>query len=139
MADIKTKVTEASPSAFINKVGDAQKRKDCHELIALMQEITGKPAKMWGPSIVGFGKYHYKYESGREGEMLMTGFSPRKQNLTIYLGSSMHASDLLAKLGKHKTGKGCLYINRLDDVDRKILRTLVAKAVEDMRKRYDCE
>jgi hypothetical protein len=94
---------------------------------------------MWGPSIVGFGKYHYKYESGRAGEMLMTGFSPRKQNLTLYLGSTLHQKTLLAKLGKHKVAGGCLHIKKLADVDLSILRNLVKTAVADMRKRYDCE
>jgi hypothetical protein len=136
MAGIKTKPTEVSPGAFIQKVENDQKRKDCHELAALMKQITGEPAKMWGPSIVGFGQYHYKYASGREGDMLLTGFSPRKQALVLYLGPGLEDKKLMAKLGKAKTGKGCLYIKKLDDINRDALRDLIRKSVEEMRKRY---
>jgi hypothetical protein len=135
MAEAKTKQTSVNPIAFVDRVANEQKRKDSHELIAMMQEITGAPPKMWGPTIVGFGKYRYKYESGREGEICLTGFSPRKPNLVVYLGPSMADEKLMAKLGKHKRGKGCLYINKLDDVDRKVLRKLVEKTVKEMRKR----
>ena len=136
MADIKTKLTEASPTAFIDRVESEQRRKDCHELVALMKKITGEPPKMWGPSIVGFGKYHYKYDSGREGDMLLTGFSPRKTSLVLYLGSTIHDKALMAKLGKYKTGTGCLYIKRLDDIDRGVLRELITQSVAAMRKHY---
>src|SRR5687767_6340971 len=125
MAENKTKPTRVSPAAFIAGVDDERRRKDCRELMALMRDITGKPAKMWGPSIVGFDQYHYKYDSGREGDMLLTGFSPRKQELVLYLGPGLENASLMAKLGKHKAGKGCLYLKRLDDVDRAVLRTLV--------------
>ncbi|HLF11094.1 MAG TPA: DUF1801 domain-containing protein [Gammaproteobacteria bacterium] len=135
-ADIKTKQTDVSPTAFINQVEDEQKRKDAHELVALMKKITGKPPKMWGPSIVGFGTYHYKYASGREGDMPLTGFSPRKPNLVLYLGPGLQDKGLTGKLGKHTMGKGCLYIKKLDDVDRDVLRELVTKSVEEMRKRF---
>ena len=138
-ADIKTKQTDVSPTAFINQVEDEQKRKDAHELVALMKKITGKPPKMWGPSIVGFGTYHYKYASGREGDMPLTGFSPRKASLVLYLGPGLQDKELTGKLGKHKTGKGCLYINKLDDVDRDVLRELVTKSVAEMRKRFASE
>jgi hypothetical protein len=100
----------------------------------MMQEITHEPPKMWGPSIVGFGTSHYRYESGREGDMPVIGFSPRKGSLVLYLGAVIHDAALTARLGKHKTGKGCLYINRLDDVDRGMLRKLVAKAVAPARR-----
>jgi hypothetical protein len=101
-----------------------------------MKKVTGKPAKMWGPSIVGFDQYHYKYASGHEGDMPITGFSPRKQSLVLYLGPGLEDKKLMSKLGKHKMGKGCLYINKLDDVDRELLRELVTKSVEKMRKLY---
>jgi len=136
MAEIKTKPTEVSPAAFIDKVDNEQRRKDGHELVALMKKVTGKPAKMWGPSIVGFDQYHYKYATGHEGDMCLTGFSPRKQSLVLYLGPGLEDKKLLSKLGKHKVGKGCLYINKLDDVDRELLRELVTKSVEKMRKLY---
>ena len=101
-----------------------------------MKKITSKSPKMWGHTIVGFDKYHYKYESGREGDMPLTGFSPRKPNLVLYLGPGLENKGLLAKLGKHKATKGCLYIKKLDDIDRDVLRELVARSVADMRKRY---
>src|SRR5580765_2833427 len=129
MADIKTKPTNVSPTSFINSIEDEQRRKDCREIARLMKEITGEPAKMWGPSIVGFGKYHYNYYSGHEGDMLRTGFSPRKQNLTLYIGPGLEDNAVMSKLGRYKRGKSCLYIKTLDDIDRKILRTLIEKSV----------
>jgi hypothetical protein len=136
MAEIKTKPTEVSPAAFIDKVENEQRRKDGHELVSLMKKVTGRPAKMWGPSIVGFDQYHYKYASGHEGDMPITGFSPRKQSLVLYLGPGLEDKKLMTRLGKHKMGKGCLYINKLDDVDRSVLRELVTISVEKMRKLY---
>jgi hypothetical protein len=129
----KTKVTAVDPIAFIDAVKSETKRKDAHELVALMKKVTGKPPKMWGPSIIGFGQYHYKYASGREGDMLLTGFSPRKGSLVLYLGPGLDNAGLMAKLGKHTNTKGCLYINKLDDVDRDVLRELVTTSVERMR------
>jgi hypothetical protein len=118
--DVKTKVNDASVTDFLNSVTDEQKRKDSLEILKIMKQITKEEPKMWGASIVGFGSYHYKGASGREGDWMLTGFSPRKQNLTLYL---MHGfdeqKDLLKKLGKHKTSMGCLYIKKLDDVDKK--------------------
>jgi hypothetical protein len=137
--DLKTKPTSTSPASFIDKVESERKRQDSHELVAMMQTITGKPPQMWGTSIIGFGKYYYKYESGRDGEMLMTGFSPRKQSLVLYLGPGLDDKKLTSKLGKHKVGKGCLYINKLDDIDRNVLQELVTKSVAEMRNRYQCE
>jgi Domain of unknown function (DU1801) len=134
MAGIKTTLTTVSPGAFIKAVEDEQQRKDCHELAALMEEVTGEHAQMWGPSIVGCGKYHYKYASGREGDMPLTGFSPRKSSLVLYLGSTIQNKKLMATLGRCKTGKGCLYIKKLDDIDRNVLRSLVEKSVEARRK-----
>jgi nucleoid DNA-binding protein len=140
MSDLKTKPTKASVSAFIDAIEDPQKRKDCRELVKMMSEVTGKKPKMWGTSIVGFGTYHYKYASGREGDWPITGFSPRKQNLTIYimLGFSKYGS-LMKKIGKHKHSKSCLYVRSLDDLDRKVLRRLVEKSVADMRRKYECD
>ena len=136
MAEIKTTVRSASPAAFIKQVDGEQRRKDCRELVALMRDVTGHPPKMWGTSIVGFDRYHYKYASGREGEMLLTGFSPRKQELVLYLGPGLQNARLRAKLGKHKAGQGCLYLKTLDGVDRDALRALVEHSVAEMRKRY---
>ena len=135
MAENKTKVTKVSPASFIKQV-DERRRKDCQELVTLMSDVTGHPPKMWGTSIVGFGQAHYKYASGREGDAMLTGFSPRKQNLVLYLGPGIENTDLMARLGKHKAGKGCLYLNKLDDVDRAVLRTLIAESVTIMKKQY---
>jgi hypothetical protein len=139
MAENKTKPTRASAASFIAQVEGEQRRKDCEELVALMRDVTGHPPKMWGSSIVGFDQYHYRYESGREGDMLLTGFSPRKQDLVLYLGPGLDNERLIKKLGKHKAGKGCLYLKRLDDVDRSVLRALVEESVSTMRKRYPRE
>jgi len=136
MTQNKTAPTRVSPAAFIKGVTGEQRRNDCQELVMLMRDVTGHPPKMWGASIVGFDRYHYKYASGREGDMLLTGFSPRKQDLVLYLGPGLENANLRAKLGKHKTGKGCLYLKTLDDVDRDALRTLVEHAVAEMRKQY---
>jgi hypothetical protein len=137
MADIKTKPTKVSPAAFIKRVATDQQRRDCAELIAMMRAITGAPPKMWGPSIVGFGKYHYVYDSGREGDMLLTGFSPRKPSLVLYVGAALRDKRLMSKLGKCKTGGSCLYIKTLDDIDRDVLRRLLAASVKQTRKRYE--
>jgi len=136
MAGNKTTRTAVSPHSFIDRISNEQRRSDCLELIGLMQDITGHPPRMWGPSIVGFDQYHYTYESGREGDMLLTGFSPRKQDLVLYLGPGLDNKSLLAKLGKHTVGKGCLYVKRLDDVSRPVLRALIEKSVAAMRKRH---
>ena len=123
MAELKTKASDASVSAFLQSVDGEQKRRDARDILALMKEVTGKRPRMWGTSIVGFGSYHYKYQSGREGDWLVTGFSPRKQNLAVYIvpGFSRY-STLMNRLGKYKTGKSCLYLRRLGDVDQKVLR-----------------
>ena len=136
MAELKTKANEASVKDFINKQQDKSTREDCFKLISLMKEITKMKPKMWGPSIVGFGSYHYKYESGREGDMPLTGFSPRKQALTIYLmiGFNMK-SELMQKLGKYKTAKSCLYLKRLEDVDIKVLKKLITESVKYISKK----
>ncbi len=135
MADLKTKLNDASVADFLNTVEDVQKRKDCLELVELMKEITGEDPKMWGDSIVGFGTYHYKYASGREGDWMQVGFAPRKQSLTLYIMSGFSRYEALMKdLGTFKTGKSCLYVKRLSDVDRAVLRELVALSVEHVKK-----
>lgn len=137
MAELKTKPNEASVEAFLQSVEDEKKRQACFTLLKLMQDVTQSEPKMWGGSIVGFGNYHYKYESGREGDWFLTGFSPRKQNLTLYIMAGFDRYDeLMAKLGKHKTGKSCLYINKLEDIDMTVLRELVAQSVAHMVKRH---
>jgi hypothetical protein len=135
MPENKTKPTKVSPTSFIANVANEQQRKDSKELVAMMRAITGEPPKMWGPSIVGFGTCHYVYESGREGDICLTGFSPRKPSLVLYVGAALQDKALMSRLGKYKTGKGCLYIKKLDDVDRKVLRELVTRAVKDLRQR----
>ena len=125
MAGNKTTPNDQDVEQFLNSITDERKRKDSFTILELMKQVTGMPPKMWGSSIVGFGSYHYKYESGREGDMIIAGFSPRKENLTIYNMGSVVDDDLLKKLGKHTTGKGCLYIKRLDDVDLPTLKSLI--------------
>ena len=135
MAELKTKLTDASVEDFLNTVENEQKRKDCFEILKIMKQVTKETPKMWGTSIVGFGRYHYKGASGREGDWMLTGFSPRKQNLTLYLMGGFDAhKDLLKKLGKYKTSVGCLYIKKLDDVDKKVLKELVTESVNTMKK-----
>lgn len=130
MAELKTKPTGASVTAFLNGIADEQKRQDAFTVLELMREVTGSEGKMWGNAIIGFGDTHYKYASGREGDWFLTGFSPRKQNLTLYINGGFAAhSELLGKLGKHKIGSGCLYINKLKDVDLVTLRELVRRSV----------
>jgi len=137
MAEQKTKPTERPVEAFLDQVADEQVRDDCFAIARLMKKVTGAEAKMWGPSIVGFGQYHYKYDSGHEGYTCLTGFSPRKQNITLYVmpGADEHAG-LLKKLGKHKAGKGCLYIKKLADIDTGVLEKLVARSVDTLKKKY---
>ena len=139
MGGLKTKANSASVSAFLESVGNERRRKDAFELLALMKEVTGQRPKMWGTSLIGFGSYHYRYQSGREGDWPVTAFSPRAQNLSIYIMPGFaHYRALMDKLGKYKTGKSCLYLKRLDDVDRNVLKRLVARSVADMKKRYVC-
>ena len=136
MAELKTKQNQASVKAFLAGVTDDQKRQDAEKICDLMEEITGESPKMWGASIVGFGSYHYKYKSGQEGDWMMIGFSPRKANLTLYIldGYELKSHEqLLEKLGKHKTSKGCLYINHLSDVDLKVLRELITNSFKRVK------
>jgi len=136
MAETKTRPTGKSVSAFIASIESEQRRKDAKKLLALMKKVTKKPAKMWGPSIIGFGSYHYVYDSGHEGDACVAGFSPRKSALTIYLMPGFaEYGPLLKKLGKVKTGKSCLYIKKLDDIDMPTLEALVVRSVRWVEKR----
>lgn len=136
MAELKTKPTNVSVTEFLNKVTPEEKRKDSFELLGIMRKITGEEPKMWGSSIVGFGKYHYKYASGHEGNACLTGFSPRKNALTLYLmlmSNMENYQELLAKLGRYKTGVGCLYIKRLSDIDKKVLEELIERSYKNLK------
>jgi hypothetical protein len=136
MAELKTKETNRSVADFLNDIADEKVREDCEKIAGLMEEATGAPAKMWGASIVGFGNRHIKSESGREVDWMEIGFSPRKQNLTLYLNiGEGWDENLLAKLGKHKLGKGCLYFKRLSDVDETVLKKLIEGSVENIRRK----
>ena len=137
MADVKTKENDKSVTDFINALENEEKRNDCFEIIKIMKEVTNLEPKMWGESIVGFDSYHYKYESGREGDSLVTGFSPRKTNLTIYIvaGFSNYTA-LLEKLGKFKTGSSCLYIKKLSDIDKNVLKELITQSVKMIKAKY---
>ena len=133
----KTIQTRSSVKAFLRSVDNAKRREDCEAVIEIMQSITGEPPKMWGTSIIGFGTYHYKYASGREGDMCVTGLSPRKQSLVLYIMAGFSTYDeLLAKLGKFKTGKSCLYINKLEDIHLPTLKKLIRASVKTMRGKY---
>ena len=134
MAENKTTPNDQDVEQFLNSVDDERKRKDSFTILELMKQVTGLEPRMWGSSIVGFGSYHYTYESGREGDMILAGFSPRKQNLTLYNMSGFERyDDLLKKLGKHTTGKGCLYIKRLDDVDLPTLKSLMEESFKHVK------
>lgn len=140
MAENKTKPNSASVAAFLNTIDDARKRSDAKKIGAMMRRATGKRATMWGPSIVGYGKYHYKYDSGHQGDWALVGYSPRKQNLVVYIGPGFKPfSSLMKKLGNYKTGKSCLYLNKLDDVDEAVLEKLIGDSVKLMKKRYNVE
>jgi hypothetical protein len=133
MAEAKTKATEQSVDAFLDAVPDERRRRDCRTVLGMMRDATRVEPKMWGPSIVGFGRYTYKYDSGREGEWPVVGFSPRKTELTLYIMPGFDRYDeLLARLGKHKLGKSCLYLKKLDDVDLDALRALIVESVAAM-------
>jgi hypothetical protein len=136
MAENKTKRTNLSVTTFIDAITDPARRADAKTLIKLMQDASGEKPQMWGPSIIGFGSYHYKYESGREGDMPLVGFSPRKAATVLYgVAGASDCQALLAKLGKHTTGKGCLYIKKLADVDQGVLQAMVGKALAATRAR----
>lgn len=139
MSDLKTKVNDANVKKFLTSVENDLRRSDALSMLELMEKLTKRKAKMWGASIVGFGSYHYKYASGREGDWLLTGFSPRKSDLTVYIMNGFSAyPELMEKLGKYKTGKSCLYIKKLDDIDLTVLKKLIRSSLADMRKMYEC-
>ncbi len=137
MAELKTKKNKKSVSAFLKSIADDRKRKDAETIMKMMKRITNETPTMWGDSIVGFGSYHYVYDSGREGDWFVAGFAPRKRNLTLYVMSGFKRHDpLMKKLGKYKTGMSCLYITKLDDIDMDVLEDLVKESVKHMRKAY---
>jgi len=134
MAELKTRENDGDVLAFLNAVPDEGKRADARRVMAIMREVTGEEPRLWGDNIVGYGHYHYKYASGREGDWFLTGFSPRKANLTLYITSGFEQfEDLRARLGKHTVGKSCLYVKRLSDLDEATLRELIGRSVEHMR------
>ena len=136
-AENKTKPTALQVDDFLETVSDTQQKQDAEKIIEIMQRLSGHPPKMWGPSIIGFGAYHYIYESGREGDMCRIGFSPRKGQTVLYLLDGFSGyTELLEKLGKHKTGKSCLYVKRLSDVDPDVLEHLVTRSLEWMAEKY---
>jgi len=137
MAEIKTKATEVSVDDFIEAIDNPQRREDAKKVRALFERLTGEPAKMWGPTIIGFGSYHYKYDSGHEGVMCRMGFSPRKAELVLYVLTGAAGQEAnLARLGRHRTGKVCLYIKKLSDVDEGVLEEMTANALAHMNERY---
>ncbi len=137
MAELKTKQNEGDVNSFLDSVEPEWKRDDSREILAMMKKITGEEPKMWGASIVGFGSYHYKYKSGREGDWFLTGFSPRKQSMTVYMmGGYAETSELLQKLGKHKTSVGCLYFKKLAELDLKVLEELIKKSIAKLKETY---
>lgn len=138
MAELKTKENSASVAAFLDAIEDTQKRADAKKIAAMMRKATGSRAKMWGKGMVGFGSYHYKYASGGEGDWMLIGFSPRMQNLTMYIMTGFKEFDtLMSRLGKYKTGKSCLYVKRLADIDLKVLESLLQQSIGYMRSNYD--
>lgn len=139
-AEIKTKATEVSVEDFIAGVENPQRREDAKSVLAMFERVTGEPAKMWGPTIIGFGSYHYKYDSGHEGVMCRMGFSPRKAELVLYVLTGAAGQEAnLARLGKHKTGKVCLYIKKLSDVDEAVLEEMTVAALAHMNEKYPDE
>ena len=139
MAENKTQPTEASVEAYLAAITDEQRRADCRVLAEMMSKVTKAPAKMWGTGIVGFGSYHYKYESGREGDSCILGFASRKGDISVYVVAAFPGSDeLFAKLGKHKRGKACTYVKRLSDIDLKVLEKILAGSVAERKRTHSC-
>ena len=137
MATLKTQPTDQDVETFLSAIDDEERRADCRTVLAIMRDATGEPPRMWGKAMVGFGSYHYRYATGREGDCFLTGFSPRKRDLTLYIMAGFsHYDDLLAALGTHKTGKSCLYVKRLSDLDLEVLKELVTSSVKHMRTVY---
>lgn len=130
MAELKTQPNDESVEAFVTAIDDERRRHDCQTILDLMREVTGEEPRLWGENIVGFGDYHYKYASGREGDWFKIGFAPRKRNLTIYLNYGFGEDpELMERLGKHKTGAACLYVNKLQDVDLEVLREVIRRSL----------
>lgn len=137
MAELKTKLNNEDVSDFLNSIEDEKKQRDSFEVLSIMREITGSEPKMWGNTMVGFDSYHYKYDSGREGDWFITGFSPRKQALTLYIMAGFSRYDeLMQQLGKYKTGKSCLYVKKLEDINIDVLKELISCSYEYMKKQY---
>lgn len=137
MATLKTQPSEQNVMAYLDQIEDPQQKEDALSILEMMKGISKEPPKMWGDSMVGFGSYHYKYASGREGDWFLTGFSPRKKQISLYIMAGFEAhEDLLKNLGKYKTGKSCLYIKKLSDIDTEVLEKLIRKSVEYMREKY---
>jgi hypothetical protein len=137
MSDMKTHATDTSVDEFLRAISDHARRQDCLRVLEIMNGITGEEPKIWGGSMVGFGTYHYRYDSGREGDWFVTGFSPRKANLTLYIMAGFDRyAELLGRLGKFKTGKSCLYVKKLADVDETVLRELIGASVDHVKRTY---
>ncbi|MEX0610250.1 MAG: DUF1801 domain-containing protein [Balneolaceae bacterium] len=137
MAELKTQKTDESVHDYLNEIEDEQRKKDCLQIYELMKSITKQEGKMWGSSILGFGDYHYVYESGREGDWFLVGFSNRKQSITLYIMAGFaRYEELLQKLGKHKTGKSCLYIKTLSDIDEDVLKEMITSSVKTIENKY---
>ncbi len=137
MCELKTKVKDSSVQEFIDKVENPRKREDAYELLKIFIEATGLEAKMWGDSMIGFGSYHYKYASGHEGDTFLVGFSPRKSKISLYLNLwDAQSESLLMDLGKHTRGKGCVYINKLSDIDTEVLKKLISLSIKSVREKY---
>lgn len=140
MAELKTRPTSSSVKSFLDSIPDESRRRDCRKLVPIMKRATGASPKMWGPSIVGFGEYHYRYESGREGDWFLAGFSPRKNDLTLYIVAGFDGfADLMKRLGKHKTGKSCLYVRSLEDIDLEALEKLVTESARRVASRHSAQ
>jgi len=138
MSDLKTKPEKTDPREFIAKVKPESKRKDAETVMTMMERLSGEQPVMWGPSMIGFGSYHYKYDSGREGDWFLTGFSPRKSNFSLYIMAGFDKYEkLMSKLGKYKTGKSCLYVKKLDDIDLDVLEELITGSLVYMKEKYD--
>jgi len=135
--EVKTKPSEDGVEAFLDRIEPARKREDAYRLLALFTETTGLPARLWGDSLIGFGSYHYKYKSGHEGDAMLVGFSPRKAKISLYLYADFPEREaMLGRLGKHTTGVGCVYINKLDDIRQEVLRELITRSVASIRAIY---
>lgn len=137
MGELKTRPIDLDPAAFVAAIPEETTRTDCQLLLDMMKRISGAEPRMWGPKMIGFGSYHYRYDSGREGDWFLTGFSPRKKELTIYIMAGFDGYDeILQRLGRHKTGKSCLYVKRLEDVDLALLERLIGEGIEHVVRTY---